>query len=477
MRGPVLMLVSSDGSLVESVEEAANPIGRIAIEVVGDVGRACERVDRDPVAIVLVHLDGEVDHWDRVSGVTRLMRCITDTRRPIPTMVVSDGGNPEQERAFLRLGVAEYLGRPLDINRLSFLIEMLTIRARFSRPRPPGQGPDPTTIKEIWVPEEEDSFLFGSGTKMERLIEQVRRIAPQDTTILLSGATGTGKSRLAGVIHRLSGRRDEPILTINCGALSATLIEIEMFGHVKGAFTGADSERPGKFAAVGRGTLFLDEVDSLPLPLQAKLIRAVEERVFEPVGSNKTQRMEARLIAACNHPLQQEVLAGRFRSDLYYRLNAVGFELPTLEERRVAIPGLARSFMDEFASRSGARFRGIADEVPEAFRAYSWPGNIRELRNVIERAVALGAGPTIELDDLPDHLRVLVRGGLPPSAGYGDPGNGSLATSREQAERERIIGTLKKHGNNRLRAAADLGISRMTLYNNLRKLGISDLDG
>ena len=146
MRGPVLMLVSSDGSLVESVEEAANPIGRIAIEVVGDVGRACERVDRDPVAIVLVHLDGEVDHWDRVSGVTRLMRCITDTRRPIPTMVVSDGGNPEQERAFLRLGVAEYLGRPLDINRLSFLIEMLTIRARFSRPRPPGQGPDPTRI-------------------------------------------------------------------------------------------------------------------------------------------------------------------------------------------------------------------------------------------------------------------------------------------------------------------------------------------
>ena len=235
-------------------------------------------------------------------------------------------------------------------------------------------------------------------------MEQVRRVATQDTTILLGGETGTGKTRLARHIHELSPRRDLPFLVINCGALSASLIESEMFGHVKGAFTGADRDRTGKFAEVERGTLLLDEIDSLPLALQAKLLRAVEERIFEPVGSNKSLPVQARLIAASNRPLDQEAAAGRFRLDLYYRLNVVSFTLPPLRDRREMIAHLASNFIAEFAARSGREIDGISAEALRALQAHDWAGNIRELRNVIERAVVLCPGREIQVDDLPEQF-------------------------------------------------------------------------
>jgi len=246
-----------------------------------------------------------------------------------------------------------------------------------------------------------------------------------------------------------------------------------MFGHVKGAFTGADADRVGKFAEVGRGTLFLDEVDSLPLPIQAKLLRAVEERAFEAVGSNKTQAMQARLIAASNRPLDQEVASGRFRADLYHRLNVIAFTVPPLRERPGIVPHLARSFVDEFAVRSDLPVQEIGFEALEALEAYHWPGNIRELRNVIERAIALCPGHVIHLDDLPDHFHRLAK---QPSHSLAlmaaVPSETSLAGSKEKAERARIARALDRHDNNKLRAAAELGISRMTLYNKLRKYGL-----
>ena len=235
-----------------------------------------------------------------------------------------------------------------------------------------------------------------------------------DTTILLEGETGTGKTRLAGQIHRLSPRHDKPFLVINCGALSAGLIESEMFGHVRGAFTGADADRTGKFAGAGRGTLFLDEIDSLPLSVQSKLLRAVEERVFEPVGSNKSQTLHARLIVACNRPLEQEVAAGRFRADLFYRLNVIAFVMPPLRQRVATIPALAREFLKEFAARNGSTVEGIAPEALRNLLAHSWPGNIRELRNVMERAVALCKGSIIGLDDLPPTLHRLAPASAAP---------------------------------------------------------------
>jgi DNA-binding NtrC family response regulator len=325
---------------------------------------------------------------------------------------------------------------------------------------------------------QDDPFLDAFPAEMAEVREQIRRVVPQQTTLLLTGETGTGKTRLARLIHEMSPRRSEPFLVIDCGAISTNLIESEMFGHVKGAFTGADRDRPGKFTAAGRGTLLLDEINSLPLPLQSRLLRAVEDRVFEPVGGNKLLPLQARLIVASNACLDQEVAAGRFRADLYYRLNVVGFFLPPLRDRRAVIPALAQQFLRDFAARNRPDVRGLAPAALAALQAHDWPGNIRELRNVLERAVALCPGPEVEVRDLPETVRrpaapVLPVAALREAASPDVPM--TLTERREEAEILRITEALRKHKNNRLRAAAELGISRMGLYKKLHKYGLIDL--
>jgi transcriptional regulator with PAS, ATPase and Fis domain len=348
-------------------------------------------------------------------------------------------------------------------------MDTLTIWARYpALPACPAAG---TTAGSE---EDQHSLLYLPSGAMGRLMKQVRLVAPQDTTLLLSGETGTGKTRLARLIHDLSTRREEPFLVVNCGALAGNLIESEMFGHIKGAFTGAERDRTGKFADVGRGTLLLDEIDALPLILQVKLLRAVEERVFEPVGSNKSAPVLARIIAASNRSLEQEVQAGRFRADLYYRLNVVSFSLPSLRERGTEIARMVPTFIREFAGRNGRLISGISEDAMQALQAYRWPGNIRELRNVIERAVALCPGTMIQLEDLPEATR------FGPSGDASDPHhallrNGScspLDQARWQAEVLQITEALERHCDNRLRAAADLGISRRTFYKKLHRYGL-----
>jgi DNA-binding NtrC family response regulator len=305
----------------------------------------------------------------------------------------------------------------------------------------------------------------------------VRRVAAMSSTVLLSGETGTGKTRMARLIHDLSPRRGQPFLVINCGALSANLIESEMFGHIKGAFTGADRDRVGKFAEVGSGTLFLDEIDSLPPDLQAKLLRAVEDRVFEAVGSNKTIEMHARLIVASNRDLEREVARGRFREDLYYRLNVVGFTLPPLRERPEVIAGLASRFLEQLAAQCDRRLRGFSAAALLYLESYLWPGNVRELRNVIERAVVLGIGEQIGIEDLPAAVRGDRTAEFQPLVHplfeeAPAPTSPTLGAVRAEAEQERILEALAKNRNNRVQTARDLGISRMTLYKKLHKYGL-----
>jgi len=464
-----MLLITEDSSLRSVVQEVISGIHGLKFDVVEDHEKATERVTGRSVGLVMSHLNATCN----VAGLTRLLGTITASSQKVPVLVLSDEYHAQQALTLLRLGIAEYLSRPLDMGRLGYLLDVLTLssRHRAARSAPAPAAPRPVALPQVPATDGDEPFLFMSTGRMGQLVEQVRRIAPLDTTILLGGETGTGKTRLAGVIHRLSPRRDRPFLTINCGALSANLIESEMFGHAKGAFTGADTNRVGKFSEVGQGTLFLDEIDSLPPALQAKLLRAVEEKVFEPVGSNKTQNLQARLIVASNKPLEQEVASGRFRADLYYRLNVVAFHLPPLRDRADGISLLAHGFLTKYA-RPDQPGLSFAPEVLRALKAHSWPGNIRELRNVIERAVALSSGPTIQLEDLP--------------ASFSDPGPSAslkiaestsssastLAESTQSAERERIEKALKRNDNNRLRAAAELGISRMTLYNKLRKLGV-----
>jgi two-component system response regulator PilR (NtrC family) len=447
------LLISRTASVVAAVQGAVNGIPHLEVEPCASLEPACRHVRRPDVALVLAHLPATGGD----EGVTRLLWAVAAARRPCPTLVLADRHHEPQASALLRAGAADFLEVPAELPKLAHLADALTRRL---------------TAPALPLPEEE-----GTDVGMEALMAQVRRVAGQETTLLFTGETGTGKTRLARLVHELSPRRAEPFLVVDCGALSASLVESELFGHAKGAFTGADRDRPGKLAAAAAGTLLLDEVNSLPLPLQAKLLRAADERVFEPVGSDRPQPVRARLVAASNAPLAEEVAAGRFRADLYYRLNVVGFCLPPLRERPGAVGPLAGRFLREFAARNRPDVAGLSAEAAAALAGYRWPGNVRELRNVVERAVALCGGPLVGLRDLPEAVRsaaaVPAEAGIAvaPSAGPG-AGPVTLRQSKAEAEVRRISEALRKHGNNRLRAAAELGISRMGLYKKLHKYGL-----
>jgi two-component system response regulator HydG len=460
-----ISLLSNDSALAQSVQTLVADVQNLRLLTGDTVSVACSRLQRhEPIALFLYHLATE----EGIQEAAQLLKAVVASNRPVATLILCEHHRPEHVLTLLRLGAADCLPHPFDLSRLGFLIDVLTVRARLVE-----RSAEPA-LEPIQVLGQSNPFLYDGGAGMDQLMEQVLRVAPQETTVLLTGATGTGKTRLASLMHELSPRRTEPFLVVQCGALSATLIESELFGHVRGAFTGADRERAGKLTDAGRGTVLLDEIDALAPAQQAKFLRAVEERVFEPVGSNKSLPLRARLIAATNRVLEAEVASGGFREDLYYRLNVVGFCLPPLRERAGVIPSMVRQFITEFATRNARQVHGIVAEALPALQSYDWPGNVRELRNVIERAVALCPGTEIQLSDLPETIRCLAD--QPASAIEAGPvvrvTKGTLAQTKEHAEAARIVAALARNQNNRLRAAAELGISRMTLYKKLYRYGL-----
>lgn len=489
---PVL-LVSRDADIVETVREVVSLVPGCRCFMLGQVEQALEFLADSPATLCIYHAtdsNRESLEW--------LLKDLRAGKRSEATLVITDDERPEALLNFLRNGVADCLSRPLDRSRLRFLIDSLTFRARHaSNPAANAAEVDPLAV-------DGDGAFHESG--MGRLMQVVRKAARQDSTVLLTGPTGVGKTRLARVIHGLSPRQKEPFLTVNCAALPENLLESELFGHCKGSFTGAEATRTGRFAAVGGGTLLLDDVDALPLVLQKKLLRAVDERVFEPVGSNRSQPLEARLIVATNRNLTEEIAAGTFRSDLYYRLNIIELTLPPLRQRRHAIPAIAESYLRECAARNNRPVPGVSPHAWDALVTFDWPGNIRELRNAIERALALCDDRMIVLDDLPEIVQAFSRertrdGSFaqseqpgrrvvvpsPASATAAITVNGDdaaerhaaaplspLAQARAEAELERIKHALQRTGNNRTRASAELGISRVALYKKLRRFGLLD---
>jgi len=308
------------------------------------------------------------------------------------------------------------------------------------------------------------AHVIGSSPAWRKICEMVEQIAPSRATVLISGESGTGKELIAALIHHLSPRADQPFITLNAAALPATLLEAELFGHEKGAFTGAQQRKPGRFELADGGTLFLDEIGDMPPEVQVKILRVLQDGAFERLGSTRTIRTDVRVVAATNKDLMQEVEAGRYRLDLYYRLNVITLQLPALRQRREDIPLLVVHFLRKYAEQNNKEVSGIQQQALQYLQHYDWPGNVRELENVIERAVVLAKEPIIGLAELPGHFQ--EKEFLPaPTDHFVLPLHATLA----DIEREAIAQALQHSAGNRQATARSLNIGVATLYRKLKE--------
>jgi two-component system response regulator AtoC len=354
----------------------------------------------------------------------------------------------------MKLGAFDYLQKPFEVDEL-----LVAVGRALEHHRLRGQH-------RYLLREQEEQFdhygIIGGSRVIQEVISTLERVAQARSTVLITGETGTGKELAARAIHARSPESDRPLIRVNCAAIPETLLESELFGHVRGAFTGATSNRRGRFSLADGGTIFLDEIGTLGLPVQAKLLRVLQEREFEPVGSERTEKVDVRIIAATNRDLRALVGEGRFHEDLYYRLSVIPIQLPPLRDRREDIPPLAAHFVRKHAQRIGRELEGLAGAALDRLRAYDWPGNVRELENTIERAVVLATGPVI------DEASISI---IDPPAGRD---RGALPSSRLHdnlawAERESIRRALQQAGGVKKDAARILGISQRALSHYLGK--------
>ncbi|HVP68254.1 MAG TPA: sigma-54 dependent transcriptional regulator [Anaeromyxobacteraceae bacterium] len=421
-----------------------------ATETASGGKEALEKIAALPVDVVVMDV-----RMPDVDGLT-VLRQAREARPGLPVVIMSGHGSLETVRQAFKLGAFDYLEKPITEKDKLLAAVRNALRMR-------------TLAEENAVLRREagSGEMLGEGASMRRLREIVHRAAASEGRVLVVGENGTGKELVARALHAGSRRREGPFVKLNCAAVPAELIESELFGHEKGAFTGAITARKGKFELADRGTLFLDEVGDMPAAMQAKVLRVLQEGEFERVGGGAPLRCDVRVIAATNKDLHAEVAAGRFREDLYYRLAVVPIPVPPLRERREDIPELAAAFLAEACEKNGRRAMRLDREAVAALQSHDWPGNVRELRNLVERIAILCDGPEISADD----VAAVLPAARPPRGDRYREG-APLKDLLDEAEREIVLAALSAHRDNMAETARALGLERSHLYKKLRALGI-----
>ena len=418
----------------------------------GDGGAAVAAVEERFFDLILMDI-----RMPKMKG-TEALAHIKQISPGIPIILMTAYASVDTAIQALKSGAFDYLIKPLDIDELRILVQRALQHTQLAK--------ENVYLKERLGDRFKLDHIIGQSPVMNRLFEAIAQVAPTEATILITGESGTGKELIANTIHMNSPRADRPMIKVNCAALPETLLESELFGHEKGAFTGAVKNQRGRFHLAHRSSIFLDEIGEMAPATQAKILRVLQEREFEPVGSGETIAIDTRIIAATNKDLKKEIQADRFREDLYYRLNVINIEIPPLRDRREDVLLLADFFLKRYVEKNRKLIKGLTPRVTDALMRYQWPGNVRELENLIERAVVLSRGDRIDLADLPESIV--------PQA-YGENQSADVTPrprSLKEAEREMIIHTLEETSGNRTHAAEILGISRRTLQLKLKVYGI-----
>jgi DNA-binding NtrC family response regulator len=444
-----VLVVEDDPAARSGLEQLIKSWGFVA-ESAADGREALEKVTTFRPAIVITDLV-----MPGMDGLA-LLRALHQQGADVTTLLLTAQGTVETAVEAMKEGAYDYLTKPIDIQRLKILLDKIVERLE--------------TLREVKALRrqlrEHGNFgsLIGTGPEMRKVYQVIEQAAPTSASVLITGDSGTGKELVAQTIHQLSPRASFPFVAINCAAIPETLLESEIFGHEKGAFTGASDRRAGCFELADRGTLFLDEIGEMTPTTQVKLLRVLQERKFRRLGGRTEQSVDVRVIAATNIDPVEAVRSGKLREDLFYRLNVFAFRLPPLRERKEDLPLLVQAFINEFNARNQKSIAGVDNQAMRALEQHSWPGNVRELRNVIERATIIAAGPMIEPKHLASSLTVEPARQDQPQVALG-PG-----VTVAEAERRLILMTLEHTRDNKTRAAEILGISLKTLHNKLNKL-------
>ena len=433
------------------------------VEQEEDGAAAIRRLGSEPFDLVLTDLAlGEGP-----SGMD-VLRAVRQEQPETPVVMITAHGNEKIAVEAMKLGAEDYVPKPFDNDEIRLVVRRALERTRLAR--------ENRWLRARLARDLGFENLIGSGPAMQRVFETIQKVAETDLTVLIRGESGTGKELVAHALHERSARRGGPFVPVNCAAISRELVESELFGHEKGAFTGAESRRIGRFEAADGGTIFLDEIGDMAPETQAKVLRVLQERSFERVGGGKSIAVDVRVVAATHRDLERDVRDGRFREDLYYRLRVVELELPSLRERREDVPALAARFLAQLGERLGRPPKRLAPAALAALAAHAWPGNVRELRNAVERAAVLASGDEIAVADLalPDPGAAAERADAGAAQGlpFGEAKRGAM----ERFERAYLLRALRAHDGNVSRTAEAIGMVRQSLQQKIRELGLREED-